>query len=290
MEITLNIRTIRSKVALLDSHVGEELWDAAKIFAAHLCKTSDVYTIAENNNGTIHLETSERAKGVCCGKLLRGKRVLELGAGVAALGMCAAALGAKEVLCTDYDKDVLHNLEFNLKHNLEVINHNSISDASKEERNCVNTAKLSFAKLDWRSFASDDVKSAGWIFNDEEVELNDHEIRVQDKVQELNADIVIGSALVYSAQGALYCADTIKHFLIDRDTEECWILQMPSRPGFDRFLLRLEYWGLDVQSFDISELVFEAATKHMGNVHSTIEDFKLYVITSTVNNDPIQGG
>lgn len=289
VEKTLRIRTIRSNVALLDSHVGEELWDAAKIFSAHLCFTSDCApTTAQTPKKSPSKCTisQSRSFGGVSGRRLMGKRVLELGAGVGSLGMCVAAIGAEQVLCTDYDADVLENLEFNLKHNMHLVypidpDVNSEEEAVEEEinPNCQDGKKLHSAMLDWRSFADEDLCNAEWLSHgDHEGEITTTKSRVKE---EFVADIVIGSALVYSLQGALYCADTIKHFLIDRhpcQAEECWILQMPGRPGFDRFLTRLDHWGLIYEAFDISEDAFHAAVKHMGNLKSEIDDFKLYVI------------
>ena len=267
-------------MALLDSHVGEELWDAAKIFSAHLCITAELkleLNPCKESHSSALLNSSQASalEGVCCGTRLRGKRVLELGAGVASLGMCAAALGAEQVLCTDYDSDVLDNLEFNLKHNMDSIYPLDTSDRTETEtKDQSYDERLQWAKLDWRMFAGSDLSSAEWLSND-----NDQGEGTRSKIeQDFHADIVIGSALVYSAQGALYCADTIKHFLVDRHAEECWILQMPGRPGFDRFLLRLDHWGLTYNTFDISEDAFHTAAQSMGNMKSEIDDFKLYVI------------
>jgi hypothetical protein len=268
---TLNIRTVRSQVALLDSHVGEELWDAAKLFCSLLCNSylSDdtiEYDKDEDEDGILKA-TDANSSNLVCGERLKGKKILELGAGVASLGMCAMALGAEEVLCTDYDKDVLKNLGFNLLSNLKAVygeNGSSFNDGSKE--------KLRSSKLDWRSFAASDIQSAEWINTDVEDHANDQEGRG------FYPDIVLGSALVYSVEGALYCADTVRFFLVERGAKECWILQMSERPGFDRFLLRLEHWNLTYETIDISEDVFNCAERCMGKISSNIDEFKLYTI------------
>lgn len=44
---------------------------------------------------------------VHCPSFVEGKRVLELGAGLGAVGLAAATAGAASVLLTDYDEDVL---------------------------------------------------------------------------------------------------------------------------------------------------------------------------------------
>jgi hypothetical protein len=132
---TLNIRTVRSQVALLDSHVGEELWDAAKLFCSLLCNSylsDDTIEYDKDQDGILKANDAN-SSSLVCGERLKGKKILELGAGVASLGMCAMALGAEEVLCTDYDKDVLKNLEFNLLSNLKTVyreNGSSFNDGS----------------------------------------------------------------------------------------------------------------------------------------------------------------
>ena len=35
-----------------------------------------------------------------------------------------------------------------------------------------------------------------------------------------------------------------------------FILQMTERPGFDRFLMRLDHWGINYEAFEISEDIF----------------------------------
>ncbi len=209
-DIKLHLRTIRSNVALLESHVGEELWDAAKIFCAHLCLS--------NESSIANIQR------------MRGKKVLELGAGVASLGMCVAALaGAStgmdgatetEVLCTDYDENVLDNLRFNLQHN-----------APNISMHCTSCTSLKWAKLDWKVLCADDdhididegtSHTSGSVDDPEEDQESDalDTMKYDGDAYMYKPDIVIGSALVYSAEGAMYCADTIHHFLIKRGAEE----------------------------------------------------------------------
>jgi hypothetical protein len=54
---------------------------------------------------------------------------------------------------------------------------------------------------------------------------------------------------------------------------QAFILQMIERPGFDRFLLRIKYWGMEYQTFDIPEEVYNQA-----DVITPREAFKLFKI------------
>ena len=264
--VELNLRTVRSNVALLDSHVGEELWDAAKLFSAHLCLTSNTADESVSKGGGVS------------GRRIKGQRVLELGAGVAALGMCVAALGAKQVLCTDYDADVLENMEFNLKHNMPHIRRRNGNEEQEEASEKERPVRL--ARLDWNSLADSDLQYDELLANTNAEGNGAERVTIaRDTVDfDFSPEILIGSALVYSLPGALSCADAIRHFLVDRRAQECWLLQMPTRPGFDRFLLRLDDLGLACETFDISEEVFQTAEKYMGSLKSKADDFKLYVI------------
>lgn len=265
-DIVLNIRTIKSKVALFESHVGEELWDAAKLFCAHLCRTAASLDdkIQSHEDCIDHTRPSHPYPPVC-GKRLRGKRVLELGAGVGTLGMCAAVLGADQVRCTDYDQDVMENLQFNIEHNKFVIDSSNLTH---------DESKITVSKLDWRSHL---VQEIAWV-DKSGLDQNLSEKMQEDKFE---PDIVIGSALIYSAQGAICCADTIYHLLVEKHAKECWILQMPDRPGFQQFLFRLEYLGLSYESDSVSDETFHIAEQTMGKIPSNVEDFKLYIIRCT---------
>ena len=261
------IRTVKSKVALMDSHVGEELWDAAKLFCSHLCRTAFVEDCDD-------AALMSHKKQQICGKRLRGKNVLELGAGVGALGMCVAALGADQVVCTDYDEDVLENLKFNVERNMSIVYD---FDLEKSVERSFDHLKLSVSKLDWNAYVSKDVKAMSWM-DSCEIDTMSH----QDTLTHFKPDIVIGSALIYSSQGALCCADTIHYLLAEKKANECWILQMPDRPGFDRFLMRLEHLGLTYESSQICEETFMIAELHMGKIMSNMEDFQMYVVRQNV--------
>ncbi len=49
-------------------------------------------------------------------------------------------------------------------------------------------------------------------------------------------------------------------------TLKAWVLQMPDRPGFDRFLMRLERLGLTYNTYEIDEKVFQLVER-MIHVH-----------------------
>jgi predicted nicotinamide N-methyase len=193
--LTLHIRSVKSNVSLMESDVGEEIWDAAKLFCAYLCQSSsDGF-----HNSTVRLP---------CMVNVKNKRILELGAGCGLLGMCCSILGASQVLCTDYLPQVMKNLAFNLKHNID----------------CVDEIKKSWIQcgvLDWKNFLGDDVKSAEWVMEGDKGNFNHGCCDCySDNAATFDAEILIGSALVYSAQGAFCCADTIHYFFESQRTKK----------------------------------------------------------------------
>jgi hypothetical protein len=38
-----------------------------------------------------------------------------------------------------------------------------------------------------------------------------------------------------------------------------FLLQMTERPGFDRFLYRLQHWSIDYQAFEIPKAVYDVS-------------------------------
>jgi hypothetical protein len=188
---------------------------------------------------------------------LKGKRVLELGSGVGLLGM-TCALFADTTILTDYDQNVLANLGFNVTHNQAKIYQ-------------YNQGELDVSQLNWTSFLGDDLMDADWIDDIESKDKN------PDYCEDV--DILIGSALVYSIQGAYSCADTIAEFLIKKKGREAWVLQLVSRPGFDRFLRRLEQRGLTYTRFEIGEREYQLAAG-IEALKTPRDQFGLFVISS----------
>ena len=171
----------------------------------------------------------------------------------------------------------MENLEFNLLHNRKAVcGVNARNDDEAEEK-----LRLRSSKLDWRSFAASDIQSAEWI----DTNVDDCDDGQEEEGICFNPDIVLGSALIYSMEGALYCADIVRYFLVEKRAKECWILQMPERPGFDRFLLRLEHWGLSYEAFSIEPDVFDSAEHCMGKISSNVDDFQLYCIWYDCSGD-----
>ena len=123
----------------------------------------------------------------------------------------------------------------------------------------------------------EDLQLTEWIDRDWN---NANDICTESKVEtsQFEPDLVLGSALIYSAEGALFCADTIYHFISGRDSREAWVLQMPERPGFDVFLRRLQHLELTCKRYNISRHVYDIACNEISAIKSPRESFALYVI------------
>jgi hypothetical protein len=139
---------------------------------------------------------------------------------------------------------------------------------------------LKCAYLDWSRYLRPDFEKVEWIQrqctcnprltdvvgdNDVEADLNE-------------VDLIIGSALVYSVDGAFMCADTIYHFFEQGQLQRALILQMATRPGYDRFLHRLLSLGCSISEIDLSEKVFTLAETLAGHEIRSKQHFKLIEI------------
>ena len=282
-KIQIDIRSVKSNVTLLESHVGEEIWDAAKLFAKHLflvTKQIEKDEIDNHNN-------DDDDDGVNLYIPIKNKKVLELGTGCGLLGLVSYACGASQVLCTDYLPEVMDNLIFNLNHNLERIQEHRTTD----EDTMANSQKNSWIKcstLDWSYYIKDDLKDADWMLDggvDDNLDwgsLHETDDCFLEDAQAFIPDIIIGSALVYSPQGGICCADVIQTYFESHEetTTKVYILQMTERPGFDQFLLRLEHWGLSYQMFEVSNKVYNTSTVKMPR-----EAFKWIKVEQHCGND-----
>ncbi len=267
------IRSIRSNVTLLDSHVGEEIWDAAKLFSVHLSLTTlkQIYEFSKQN------DNDDKDTDVVIP--IKNKRVLEMGAGCGLLGLVCYAFGASQVLCTDYLPEVMENLLFNLSHNKKGMDkfrdmvQIGLQETNNKAEDIDRDALKPWVKcgiLDWNDYINDDLKDADWMLDRGLLHENlswgnspihrGHECILQD-ASSFIPDVIIGSALVYSPQGGICCADVICKYLKMNEhfTTEVYILQMTERPGFDQFLLRIEYWKLSYEMYEISEKVYKTS-------------------------------
>mmetsp|Transcript_18085 Transcript_18085/g.25551 ORF Transcript_18085/g.25551 Transcript_18085/m.25551 type:complete len:274 (+) Transcript_18085:419-1240(+) len=271
---------------------------------AKLClDNSDSSSSYINNKASNNFTIEKREQELIT---VKGKRVLELGAGCGIVGMCASLLGAAEVLCTDCVPRVLDNLAFNLCHNANIIeNHKNNNNTIKKKTlngknsaiipggndiNLISRHSLKSGKLDWAYFAADDLHELEWIEEDYNTDSllkeggNHHQ--PSEEVLNFTPDVILGSDLIYSPEGGLFCADCILHWLQSNITAECWVMQI-DRPGFDIFLRRLKSYSsfLTIEIHQLSKACYDIASEMVGNnISSTREDFNICKIRSTQIN------
>lgn len=114
---------------------------------------------------------------------VRGRRVIELGAGVGLTGLIAAAIGAESVHMTDYTDATLENLSYNVS-----INNKWLADRG------IDTGAVSIGNLEWGEYAEHDCCSHP-------------------------ADVLIAADVVYTVQCIPDLVATVSKFLSSGDTK-----------------------------------------------------------------------
>jgi predicted nicotinamide N-methyase len=189
------------------------------------------------------------------------KRVLELGAGVGLPSLLLVEMKLlhgdhQPVHISDNDARVLRNLVHSINTNYPdaLLGQDEGSDryAIVEESSPL---RVHVHHLDWADFAVDGT-----------IGSSDHAPPIFD------VDIIIGSALCY-ARYHTCLADTMLHFLTKGRCKEVIIIQIKDRPGFDRFLWRLEELGVSFRLDEVPQSVYDAAFDITRSAHcSTSED------------------
>ena len=249
MPVQLTFSSLNPSLNLL-GYVGEELWDAAYLLSAFIISS------VQNDDCS-----------------LKGRKILELGSGCGLVGMVAALLGPSQVILSDYTETVLQNLHSNVSTNKTAILGSNPN------------ALIHCTCLDWSSYLRPDICNVEWIHEQStrsQTPVSMMQIS-KDGCNEVtvdlsNIDLIIGSALVYSLDGAFMCADTIHYFFEHSSLRKTWILQITARPGFDRFMLRLLSFGYSLELCCISDDVVTVASKIARRKIGSKDDFKLLEI------------
>jgi hypothetical protein len=167
---------------------------------------------------------------------------LELGSGAVSLpGMTLAWLMAQQkqrhqLILTDNEDEVLVQLNRNVQRASETMKQYFDDDTTF-------LPEIKVRPLDWKD---DDLCSI----------LNDNQPSPLPPLQ-----LVIGSELVYTPENAMACATLITRILQDSPEAMIWIVQVPSRSGWENVFLP----ALEQRSITVQELVIDA------NVHELAE-------------------
>ena len=158
-------------------------------------------------------------------ELIKGKRILELGAGLGLCGIVAYQLGAAKVIMTDGDKAVLDNLRFNVEQNRLQMNEEqqqqeNTNDSSTDE-NSPQSSRIICPQLIWNKDLDVFAKDFGGPF-----------------------PVLISSDCVYLTQSLEPLWKTVRHLLhpdgyylyVNRSTSQApvpMVLEMAQRHGFE---------------------------------------------------------
>jgi predicted nicotinamide N-methyase len=142
---------------------GVTLWNAAPRLARYLCAEEDEGTVAE--------------------ELIRGKSILELGAGLGLCGMIGHHLGAKNVVLTDADTITLQRMRTNLEKNCPT---------AKDDGDDINS--ISCRQLIWNNRSQ--MEGCG------------------------NFDTILGADVIYTVESLDPLFDTVAYFLGNNNEHE----------------------------------------------------------------------
>lgn len=178
--------------------------------------------------------------------LFQNQNILELGSGISFPSLMLIEIYRKfdnfsfqSIHMSDNDPIVLNNL-------MNILS--SLRSTSLTNTNNGKKVSASIHKIDWISF-------------DETSSL----YQPYDKLCDI--DIIIGSALVYSPYHSCL-ADTL-YFFLCRGCKEVIIIQIRDRPGFDKFLVKLETLGIQYSIEEISDDIYHAANNFISNYTSS---------------------
>ena len=136
--------------------------------------------------------------------LVRGKRVVELGAGVGLVGLTAATLGAKSVILTDREPLALHCA----MSTVAVHGWNSEASASSSLSSPSSVPLVSAGLLDWEDVGDGKVDTK----NDDDDSSFVHQIKG-------SADVVVASDVLYDGETIELFAKTCQWLLADKDND-----------------------------------------------------------------------
>jgi hypothetical protein len=221
--------------------IGARGWYASAVLSAMLlCGHDTLHQDIFRPSSSVDDNTNNNADNV--ENLHQPTMMIELGSGVLGLvGMTLAWIMAQRgcgpsttIVMTDYDTEVLHQLDQNVKETKRRLDEYFGEDAETR------VPQLDLAHLDWNEYDQDQpllMRRRQPATNDDDNNDDNNDDHQEERLYSIS--FVCGAALVYTEE-TVACADQVAKILQLHPQAAVWVVQWPRKGWFHVFQLQLQ--------------------------------------------------